>query len=145
MGTRTTVDAARHLTVPVAGMTCGSCETRVRKALIRLPGVQAVTVSATRASATLSGPSLPPRDRIDAAIRLKLFPPTAALVAAVSDGVRDPEYLVRYHCANTLLRWAGRTEEISEHDLFALILDDAGEVAWADAAARLAAVVPLPV
>ena len=49
------------------------------------------------------------------------------LVAALAEGVRDPEYLVRYHSANTLLRWAGRTEEISDDDeLFGLLVDDAG-------------------
>lgn len=77
--------------------------------------------------------------RIDAAMRLKAFPPTTALVAVLRDGVRDPEYLVRYHCANTLLRWAGRTEEVSDDDeLFGLIVDDAGPEKWARAAERLA-------
>jgi hypothetical protein len=80
--------------------------------------------------------------RIDAAMRLKPFPPTPDLVAALSAGVRDPEYLVRYHCGNTLLRWAGRAEEISDDDeLFALIIDDAGPEKWAQAAAQLAAAV----
>ena len=80
--------------------------------------------------------------RIDAAIRLKAFPPTPALVAAVAEAVRDPEYLVRYHSANTLLRWAGRTEEISEDgELFGLLVDEAGPEGWADVAGRLAAAV----
>ena len=84
--------------------------------------------------------------RIDAAIRLKAFPPTPDLVAAVADGVRDPEYLVRYHSANTLLRWAGRTEEISDDDeLFGLLRRRrrrrrAGRMV----AERLAAAVTLP-
>jgi hypothetical protein len=81
--------------------------------------------------------------RIDAAMRLKVFPPTPALVAALATGVRDPEYLVRYHSANTLLRWAGRPEEISDTDEFALLLDDAGSEKWAEAADRLAAAVPV--
>jgi hypothetical protein len=83
--------------------------------------------------------------RIDAAIRLKAFPPTLDLVTAVARGVRDPEYLVRYHSANTLLRWAGRTEEVSDdEEMFALLVDEAGAEGWAAAAARLAAAVPVP-
>jgi len=79
--------------------------------------------------------------RIDAAIRLKAFPPTPELVAAVAGGVRDLDYLVRYHSANTLLRWAGRTEEISDDELFGLLVDDAGPEGWAVVADRLAAAV----
>lgn len=83
--------------------------------------------------------------RIDAAIRLKAFPPTPGLVTALARGVRDREYLVRYHSANTLLRWAGRTEEVSDdEELFPLLVDDAGTDGWAVAAERLAAAVPLP-
>jgi HEAT repeat protein len=80
--------------------------------------------------------------RIDAAMRLKAFPPTAALVTAVADGVRDEEYLVRFHSANTLLRWAGRTDDISDdQELFDLIRSDATPDLWAEAARRLAAAV----
>jgi hypothetical protein len=83
--------------------------------------------------------------RIDAAIRLKAFPPTAELVAALAEGVRNFDYLVRYHSANTLLRWAGRTEEISDdRELFRLLVDEAGAEGWAVVAERLAAAVPLP-
>ena len=80
--------------------------------------------------------------RIDAAIRLKAFPPTPALVAAVARGVRDQEYLVRYHCANTLLHWAGRDEDISDDaELFGMVVDTAGLAGWARVAERLAAAV----
>jgi HEAT repeat protein len=80
--------------------------------------------------------------RIDAAIRLKAFPPTAALVTALAAGVRDQEYLVRYHCANTLLRWAGRDADISDDpELFGLVVDEAGLAGWAQVAERLAAAV----
>ena len=83
--------------------------------------------------------------RIDAAIRLAAFPPTADLVAVLALGVRDPEYLVRYHSANTLLRWAGRTEEVSDdEELFGLLVDGVGPEGWAVVAGRLAAGVPLP-
>jgi hypothetical protein len=81
--------------------------------------------------------------RIDAAIRLKAFPPTPELVAALAGGVRDRDYLVRYHSANTLLRWAGRPEEISDdRELFGLLVDEAGAEGWAVVAERLAAAVP---
>ena len=80
--------------------------------------------------------------RLDAAIRLKAFPPTPELVVAVAAGVRDGEYLVRYHCATTLLRWAGRRGDIADDaELFALVVDDAGPEGWAQAAQRLSAAV----
>jgi hypothetical protein len=48
--------------------------------------------------------------RIDAALVLAEFTPTTDLIEALGQGVRDDEYLVRYHSANTLLRYAGRTK-----------------------------------
>jgi len=49
----------RQLTVPVAGMTCASCVSRVEKVLARLPGVQAASVNLASESATLTaGPEL---------------------------------------------------------------------------------------
>ena len=60
---------AATLTVPVSGMTCDACEKRVGKALRALDGVDAVSVSAARGVATLRGPDLPDRDRVEAAIR----------------------------------------------------------------------------
>ena len=74
---RTTTGAARQRTVPVSGMTCASCEKRVGRALRRLPGVEAVTVSAARGTATLRGQDLPGRDRIEAAIRSAGYEPAA--------------------------------------------------------------------
>jgi hypothetical protein len=83
--------------------------------------------------------------RLDAAQRLALFAPTAELVAAAARGVQAGDYLVRYHSANTLLRWAGRPELVSDDaELFGLLVDDAGASEWAEAADRLAAGVPLP-
>ena len=80
--------------------------------------------------------------RLDAARRLAEFAPSPDLVAAAADGVRDDDYLVRYHSANTLLHWAGRTGDISEDDeLFGLLVDDAGREGWAQVADRLAAAV----
>lgn len=81
--------------------------------------------------------------RLDAAMRLAAFAPTPRLVEAAAAGVRDPEYLVRFHSANTLLRWAGRPGDISDDaELFRLLVDDAGAGGWADVARRLAAAVP---
>ncbi|SCL33133.1 hypothetical protein GA0070624_4663 [Micromonospora rhizosphaerae] len=48
--------------------------------------------------------------RMDAAIALDRFPPTVTLIGALGGAVRDREYLVRYHAANTLLRYA-RTDD----------------------------------
>jgi hypothetical protein len=63
---------------------------------------------------------------------------------AAAAGVRDPEYLVRFHSANTLLHWAGRAGDISEdEELFDLVKSDASPEQWAEAARRLAAVVEL--
>ena len=84
--------------------------------------------------------------RIDAAMALAGFAPTVDLIAALGRGVRDGEYLVRYHCANTLRRYAGRRRDISELRLFEKISgphDDveteAHRVARREAADRLMA------
>ncbi|MCA1781359.1 MAG: sulfite exporter TauE/SafE family protein [Dermatophilaceae bacterium] len=66
-----------QLTIPVTGMTCDSCEKRVSKALLRLPGVEGVTVSAARGRADLRGHALPDRARIEAAVRRAGYEPTA--------------------------------------------------------------------
>ena len=73
----TETGTTQHLTIPVTGMTCGSCERRVSKSLMRLPGVQSVNVSAARGTATIHGNSLPTRSRIDGAIRSAGYEPTA--------------------------------------------------------------------
>ena len=83
--------------------------------------------------------------RLEAAMALAKFTPTAKLVEAAAAGVRDGDYLVRFHSANTLLRWAGRTTDISEDDeLFGLLVDSAGAEGWAEVARRLSAAVPGP-
>ena len=80
--------------------------------------------------------------RLNAAIRLAGFAPTPELVEAAASGVRDEHYLVRFHSANTLLRWAGWEHEVwKDEELFAMISDDAAPAAWAQAAERLAAAV----
>lgn len=52
--------------------------------------------------------------RLDAAIALADFPPTPRLIEALGQAVRDPEYLVRYHASNTLLRYAGHDTGIAD-------------------------------
>lgn len=66
---------AQRLTVPVAGMTCASCERRVGKALRSLPGVEGVDVSAPKGTATLRATTLPTRDDVAAAIRRAGYEP----------------------------------------------------------------------
>jgi sulfite exporter TauE/SafE/copper chaperone CopZ len=74
---RAAVPTSDNVTIPVTGMTCASCEKRVGRSLWRLPGVEAVTVSATRGTATVTGAALPGRDRMDAAIRAAGYEPSA--------------------------------------------------------------------
>lgn len=63
--------------IPVDGMTCDACESRVCRALLRLPGVESVKVSARRGTAVVTGAPLPPRDRIDVAIRSAGYEPVS--------------------------------------------------------------------
>ncbi|HYN67925.1 MAG TPA: sulfite exporter TauE/SafE family protein [Ornithinibacter sp.] len=78
MGTRTGVDTVTSLTLPVSGMTCASCETRVTKALRAVPGVRSVHVSAARGTATVGGDAPLDRDRLATAIRSAGYEPAAA-------------------------------------------------------------------
>lgn len=83
--------------------------------------------------------------RIDAAMALAGVKPTPALVETLGKAVQDEEYLVRYHSANTLLRYAGRSKDISDQGhLFDLIKGpgegtptEADRAQWATAATRL--------
>ena len=82
--------------------------------------------------------------RIDAAMRLAQFDPTPALLEAAAAGVRDAEYLVRFHSANTLLRWAGREGDISEDAaLFGRLCDEDHPAGWAEVAQELTQAVKL--
>jgi uncharacterized protein len=62
----------------VGGMTCDACEKRVGSALLRLPGVESVEVSARRGTAVVAGGTLPPRDSLESAIRSAGYEPVAA-------------------------------------------------------------------
>jgi hypothetical protein len=75
--------------------------------------------------------------RIDAALALTGFAPTAELVAALGRGVRDDEYLVRYHSANTLRRHAGRRGDVSDNKTLFGMITSTDRARWAEAADRL--------
>jgi hypothetical protein len=53
-------------------------------------------------------------ERVDAAVALAGFAPTAHLVRALARAVRDDDYLVRYHAATTLLRYAGHGGDVTD-------------------------------
>jgi hypothetical protein len=83
----------------------------------------------------LTAPS--PFDRLDAALALARFTPTAHLVEALARAVADPEYLVRYHAANTLLRYAGLEQSVSDlPEIFQQITHD-DPARWQSAAEQL--------
>ena len=46
-------DAKQLITLPIAGMTCTSCERRITKALLKLPGVISASASARKGTASL--------------------------------------------------------------------------------------------
>ncbi|GAB2578549.1 hypothetical protein Aab01nite_09380 [Paractinoplanes abujensis] len=77
--------------------------------------------------------------RLDAATALAGFPPSSALVRTLAAAVRDPEYLVRYHAANTLLRWSGDRRRVDGVPALLEKITDRAEVAWRAAADELTA------
>jgi HEAT repeat protein len=85
--------------------------------------------------------------RVDAARALADFTPTPTLIETLGTAVQDEEYLVRYHAANTLLRFAGRPKDIAaQADLFDLIKGphegeptETDRAQWTTAATRLTA------
>ncbi|XVV08501.1 hypothetical protein ACQP2X_27030 [Actinoplanes sp. CA-131856] len=77
--------------------------------------------------------------RLDAAIALARFPPDSAVVAALAAAVADPEYLVRYHAASTLLRYAGDRRPPENVPALFDRLRAAAEDQWRSAADELAA------
>jgi hypothetical protein len=90
--------------------------------------------------------------RLDAARVLEEFTPTTELVGTLAEGVRDEEYLVRYHSANTLLRYAGRRKGVADHHtLFDKVASppegdatDTDRDKWRQAANQLTTLVRLP-
>jgi hypothetical protein len=86
-------------------------------------------------------------ERMDAAIALTEFDPAAHLIQALVRAVCDPEYLVRYHAANTLLGYAGQTQKVTDLPLIFMKIktpatgqpSPADQAAWKSAADQLAA------
>ncbi len=78
MSTKAGIDTASTVTVPITGMTCDACEKRVTRALRRVPGVTAVSVSATRGTATVTADGPLDRSQLDAAIRYAGYEPGRA-------------------------------------------------------------------
>ena len=78
-------------------------------------------------------------DRLDAAMALGHLTPTVELIAALMRGAQDSEYLVRYHASNSLLRFAGRDDDISSlpEEFERLTAENAPE-SWALVASGLA-------
>jgi hypothetical protein len=112
----------------------GSFRVNVAQALIALTGSQewsAAIVDVLDAGGFWS-------NRLDAAMAIGHLASTAALIEALTRGINDPEYLVRYHSTNSMLRFAGRTDDVSEDsDLFNLIVEDSAPAGWKKVAADL--------
>ncbi|MFF5078277.1 HEAT repeat domain-containing protein [Actinoplanes sp. NPDC000266] len=132
---RAPADAVSYLRGALHG-TSGAMRIRVAEALYTITGDPSwsrpiVGVLSAAASSEFA--------RLDAAIALARFPPNSALVTALAAAVRDPEYLVRYHAASTLLRYAGdRRPPESVPALFDR-LTAAAEQQWRSAADELEA------
>ena len=78
-------------------------------------------------------------DRLDAAMALGHRVPTVGLIAALIRGAQDSEYLVRYHSCNALLRFSGRTDDISAlPEEFELLTVENRPESWALVASGLA-------
>lgn len=78
-------------------------------------------------------------DRVDAAMALADYEPTIELIAALMRAMRDDEYLVRYHAANSLLRYGGSTVDVADDkELFAQIANESTPETRMLAAAGLA-------
>ncbi|MEO8261021.1 MAG: hypothetical protein ABI566_00515 [Pseudolysinimonas sp.] len=75
--------------------------------------------------------------RIDAAIALRRVDPSPDLTAVLVRGVQADDYLVRYHSAGTLRRWAGLGDIEEDDALFTELVKDADPAAWATVATAL--------
>lgn len=62
------VDARTTVTIPVAGMTCRSCEVRIQRHVARIPGVERVTASAVRGRVIVESSQPIPAPAIERAI-----------------------------------------------------------------------------
>ncbi len=83
--------------------------------------------------------------RIKAAIAIGDLKPTTAAIDALEHAVASKDYLIRYHSANALLRYAGQKADIGQHVLFEAIASprdsdeptEANRKAWAEAGEQL--------
>lgn len=108
---------------------------RVTEALFRLTGDESWSSQILR---VLLGAGFW-SDRFDAAMALSSFCPTDEIVEALSTCVQDPDYLVRYHAANTLLGYAGLVPDVTAHYFFfSRIRSRSTPADWAEAAEGLA-------
>jgi Cu+-exporting ATPase len=71
------------LTLPVDGMTCASCVSRVERALHKLPGVTDVSVNLAAETATVTGPSIAMPALVEAIGRAGYAVPTVEIDLAV--------------------------------------------------------------
>ena len=66
-----------RMTIPIVGMSCGGCDSNVRKALARTPGVEVEQVRVGAASVSCD-PAITSPDAIRAAITRAGYTPRAA-------------------------------------------------------------------
>ncbi len=78
-------------------------------------------------------------EHITAAMALRRATPTADLIAVLERGVQNPEYLVRYHSANTLSAWAGGAAIEDRDELFGDLVAEEAPQRWRRAADELGA------
>jgi HEAT repeat protein len=108
---------------------------RVAEALTRLTGEQ--SWSSAICDVLAEGPFW--GDRLDAAMALGHYLPTVELIAVLMRAMTDEEYLVRYHATNSLLRYGGSSQDVSEDkELFAQITEGSTREQQMLAAAGLA-------
>jgi HEAT repeat protein len=75
---------------------------------------------------------------IDAAIALRQVRPAPELKTALLTAVQSNDYLVRYHSATTLRRWAGVSTDLENDDiLFSQLVRDDDPAAWKQVAIAL--------
>src|SRR5262245_9661573 len=77
--------ARPSLDLPIAGMTCAACATRLEKVLNRLPGVHAsVNLAAKRAQVRIAGQETSPEEVVDAVRRAGFQVPPAELELSIA-------------------------------------------------------------
>ena len=69
-------DISTTLRLPIEGMTCASCATRVERALRKVPGVSDASVNLATETASVSGASLSRQTLVDAIVRAGYQSPT---------------------------------------------------------------------